>query len=116
MSTFAGTSIVEIRIYADPNNPENSIYTVALPITTLDAVVNKVTGQTLSELLDVDGEGKSNLVQSITGHIESSIASEGGAHALRFWEGSWQMWNKDKKEWKSVSFASASVVGETLVL
>lgn len=51
MSEFLGAGIVEIRVYDDPSNPENSTYTVSLPITVLEAVLDTNTGKNLKTIL-----------------------------------------------------------------
>jgi hypothetical protein len=48
---FAGAHIVEIRIIADPSNPTGSMFKVALPLTVLEAVIDKNTKESLVQLL-----------------------------------------------------------------
>ncbi len=51
MGQFKGAGIVEQRIYDDPSNPENSDYTVGLPITVPEAVTDTETGKNLRAIL-----------------------------------------------------------------
>lgn len=51
MDKFSGAGIVEIRIYDDPSHPETSTYSVSLPITVLEAVLDTTTGKTLRTIL-----------------------------------------------------------------
>lgn len=65
MSQFTGAGVVEIRIYDDPKHPETSAYSVVLPMTVLEAVVETGTGNTLVQLLAA-------LQSSIKGHAANS--------------------------------------------
>lgn len=51
MDKFSGAGIVEIRIYDDPSHPETSTYSVSLPITVLEAVLDTTTGKSLRTII-----------------------------------------------------------------
>jgi hypothetical protein len=50
-STFTSALVSEIRVYDNPKNPGSSGYKVILPMTTVDAVTDPNTGETVEELL-----------------------------------------------------------------
>ncbi|MDR0905749.1 MAG: hypothetical protein LBN00_06205 [Oscillospiraceae bacterium] len=52
MGVFSNAQIVEIRIYADPSNPTSSSYSIALPMTVLEAITDPNTGENLAEILE----------------------------------------------------------------
>lgn len=72
MSEFRDAKIVELRVYDDPQNPSSSTYNVALPMTTLKAVVDEDTGESLHEILD---EG---ITVNLSGDVTGSATSTGG--------------------------------------
>jgi hypothetical protein len=49
-SVFTGVAVAEIRVYDNPKDPDNSDYQVLLPMTTIDAVTNPNTGETVEEI------------------------------------------------------------------
>ena len=65
MSQFLGAQMVEMRVYTDPEHPESSTYTVCLPMTVLEAVIEQSTGKTLVQLLAA-------LSGTIEGHAANS--------------------------------------------
>ena len=87
MSKFTGAGIAEIRIYDDPSNPETSTYSVSLPITVLEAVLDTNSGKNIKEIL-TEYESKINAAkttaetaQSAVSEIQTQITEGGGVSA-----------------------------------
>ncbi len=51
MGTVAGIKKVELRVYDNPKSPGQSTYTLYVPVTVLDAVIDPNSRQTLAEIL-----------------------------------------------------------------
>lgn len=68
-SVFTGAQIVEIRIYDDPSNPNESGYKVVLPMTVLDAVTDPNTGNTLTNLLAQNSGNLGDHTANIDVHV-----------------------------------------------
>ncbi|MDR2044153.1 MAG: hypothetical protein LBQ15_07260 [Clostridium sp.] len=72
MSRFTRASFVEIRIYDDPANPNTSTYSVVLPITALEGVVDQTTGDTLVQLLSRQTGSLNDHIANLNIHVTSA--------------------------------------------
>lgn len=77
MGNLRNVGIAEQRVYDDPQNPADSAYDVALPITVPDAVIDPATGKKLSETIS---EQAAEIVAAKAAAEEASKAAASHTH------------------------------------
>jgi hypothetical protein len=69
MGAFKGAHITENKIYDDPSNPEQSDYSISLPRTVPEAIIDPDTGELLSESLKAMNSTSRRLLQTAVNRI-----------------------------------------------